>query len=87
MAALAASAAARGRAAVDVELHYAAALRLRVRDNGPGPPSTVPPSGGHGLLGMRERAAAVGGELHTGAANGEGFVVEATLPTTAEASA
>jgi signal transduction histidine kinase len=75
-------------AAVDVELHYAAdALRLRVRDNGPGPPSTVPPSGGHGLLGMRERAAAVGGELRTGAANGEGFVVEATLPTTAEASA
>jgi signal transduction histidine kinase len=36
---------------------------------------------------MRERAAAVGGELRTGAARGEGFVVEATLPTTAEASA
>jgi signal transduction histidine kinase len=82
-------------AAVDVELHYAAdALRLRVRDNGPGPapdspvPSVaMPPSGGHGLLGMRERAAAVGGELRTGAALGGGFVVEATLPTPAEEAA
>jgi signal transduction histidine kinase len=82
-------------AAVDVELHYTAgALRLRVRDNGPGPPpapgpaaATAPPLGGHGLLGMRERAAAVGGDLRTGAATGGGFLVEATLPTTAEAAA
>jgi signal transduction histidine kinase len=81
-------------AAVDVELHYTAdALRLRVRDNGPGPPTpgsaaaTAPPLGGHGLLGMRERAAAVGGDLRTGAAAGGGFLVEATLPTTAEAAA
>ena len=75
-------------AAVDVELHYTAdALRLRVRDNGPGPPPATPPSGGHGLLGMRERAAAVGGELRTGSAYGGGFAVEATLPTTAEAAA
>jgi signal transduction histidine kinase len=82
-------------AAVDVELHYTAdALRLRVRDNGPGPPptpspaaATAPPLGGHGLLGMRERAAAVGGDLCTGAATGGGFLVEATLPTTAEAAA
>jgi signal transduction histidine kinase len=67
-------------AAVDVELHYAAgALRLRVRDNGPGPP-LAPASAGHGLLGMRERAAAVGGELRTGATGGGGFVVEAVLP-------
>ena len=82
-------------AAVDVELHYNAdVLRLRVRDNGPGPPpaspspsTASPPSGGHGLLGMRERAAAVGGELRTGSAHGGGFVVEATLPTAAEAVA
>ena len=74
-----------------MELHYTAdALRLRVRDNGPGPPApgtVVPPSGGHGLLGMRERAAAVGGDLRTGAARGGGFLVEATLPVTAEAAA
>ena len=30
---------------------------------------------------MRERAAAVGGQLRTGPARGGGFLVEATLPT------
>ncbi len=74
-------------AAVDVELRYAPdALWLRIRDNGPGPPP-APATGGHGLLGMRERAAAVGGELRTGAAAGGGFLVEAVLPATAEAAA
>jgi signal transduction histidine kinase len=74
-------------AAVDVELHFTEqTLRLRIRDNGPGPPPGMP-SGGHGLLGMRERAAAVGGELRAGAASGGGFVVEATLPVAAEAAA
>ncbi len=72
-------------AAVDVELHYTDdALRLRIRDNGPGPPSAAP-AGGHGLPGMRERAAAVGGQLRTGTAVGGGFLVEATLPAKAEA--
>ena len=65
-------------AAVDVELHYAKdVLRLRIRDNGPGPSSTVD---GHGLLGMRERAVAVGGTLRTGRTGSGGFVVEASLP-------
>ncbi|WP_043181890.1 sensor histidine kinase [Streptomyces sp. NRRL F-5123] len=75
-------------AAVDVELHYAHdALRLRVRDNGPGPgaaPAAAGVSGGHGLPGMRERAAAAGGTLSCGRAPGGGFVVEATLPAGAE---
>jgi signal transduction histidine kinase len=67
-------------AAVDVELDYrGGGLRLRVRDNGPGPPLAAP-DGGLGLLGMRERAAAVGGELHVGAAAGGGFAVTACLP-------
>ena len=74
-------------AAVDVELCYSGdSLRLQVRDNGPGP--SVPPASsstagdgpGHGLLGMRERAATVGGSLRTGAAHGGGFLVEAVLP-------
>ncbi|GAA0274636.1 hypothetical protein GCM10009527_083820 [Actinomadura nitritigenes] len=72
-------------AAVDVELHYTAdALRVRVRDNGPGAPASPAPgpraSGGHGLLGMRERAAAVRGEVRTGPAAGGGYLVEARLP-------
>jgi signal transduction histidine kinase len=71
-------------AAVDVELHYTGhALAVRIRDNGPGPPPVVP-NGGHGLAGMRERAAAAGGELRTGAAPGGGFLVTATLPAEAE---
>ncbi len=71
-------------AAVDVELHFGDdALRLRIRDNGPGPRETA---SGHGLTGMRERAAAAGGELRTGAGRGGGFLVEATLPAKAEAA-
>jgi signal transduction histidine kinase len=78
-------------AAVDVELRYDGdGLRLRIRDNGPGPPaawrdggsgpSAERPDGGLGLLGMRERALAVGGDLGTGAAPGGGFLVTASLP-------
>jgi signal transduction histidine kinase len=71
-------------AAVDVELRFGAdGLLVRIRDNGPGPPAGAP-SGGHGLLGMRERAAAVGGELRVGAAPGGGFLVEAELPGAAD---
>jgi len=70
-------------AAVDVELHYTGgALTVRIRDNGPGPPPARP-AGGHGLAGMRERAAAVGGELHTAEAPGGGFLVAARLPAKA----
>jgi signal transduction histidine kinase len=68
-------------AAVDVELRYAGdALRLRIRDNGPG---LTDRHTGHGLLGMRERAAAVGGSLQTGSAPGGGFRIEAELPARA----
>jgi signal transduction histidine kinase len=73
-------------AAVDVELHYTNdTLRLRIRDNGPGPSSATP--AGHGLPGMRERVAAVGGRLRTGPAAVGGFLVEATLPAKVEATA
>jgi signal transduction histidine kinase len=69
-------------AAVDVELRYAEdAVRLRIRDNGPG--QAARSHTGHGLLGMRERAAAVGGALQAGDGRGGGFCVEADLPATA----
>jgi signal transduction histidine kinase len=70
-------------AAVDVELRYGRdELVLRVYDNGPGP---RPDDGGgidgrHGLAGMRERAAMVGGRLRTGPGPAIGFLVEAVLP-------
>ena len=71
-------------AAVDVELIYAdASLRLRVRDNGPGPLVSVVP-GGHGVSGMHERAAVVGGSVRTGHATGGGYLVEALLPAKIE---
>jgi signal transduction histidine kinase len=64
-------------AAVDVELRYGTELRVRIRDNGPG---TANPAG-HGLTGMRERAAAVGGTLRAGPLDAVGgFLVEAVLP-------
>ncbi|MFJ2772466.1 sensor histidine kinase [Streptomyces sp. NPDC087300] len=75
-------------AAVDVELRYTAdALRLRVRDNGPSPGAAAEDGTGHGLLGMRERAATVGGVLRAGPARGGGFLIEATFPAPAPAPA
>ena len=69
-------------AAVDVELRYAEDwLWLRIRDIGPGHQARS--HTGHGLLGMRERAAAVGGALQAGDARGGGFCVEAELPAKA----
>lgn len=71
-------------AAVDVELHFTdAALHLLIRDNGPGSAASAGRSG-HGLLGMSERAAAVGGTLKAGPASGGGFLVKARLPAKEE---
>jgi signal transduction histidine kinase len=74
-------------AAVDVELRYSdEAVWLRIRDNGPGclpAAEGTEPSAGHGLVGMRERAATAGGSLHAGNAIGGGFCVEAELPAKA----
>jgi len=68
-------------AAVDVELRFGCDLLLvRIRDNGPG---TSAAATGHGLLGMRERAQAAGGELRAGPAEGGGFLVQASLPVQA----
>jgi signal transduction histidine kinase len=62
--------------AVRVHLTFAAdELRIEVSDDGAGP---VTPAPGHGLIGMRERAAVYGGTLET--EGGAGFTVRAVLP-------
>jgi signal transduction histidine kinase len=59
-----------------------AAVVLEVQDNGSGDANGATAAhDGHGLIGMRERAAAVGGTLQAGAAPGGGFRVHARLPT------
>jgi signal transduction histidine kinase len=54
-----------------------AEVGIRVANDGVVRPS---PGGGHGLIGMRERVAAWGGEFSAGPDPGGGFVVTATLP-------
>ncbi|WP_329332613.1 histidine kinase [Streptomyces sp. NBC_00663] len=52
-------------------------LTLTVTDDGGGPTT---PGGGHGLIGIRERAAACGGDAHTGRGPDGGFRVVVRLP-------
>ncbi|MFC5261537.1 sensor histidine kinase [Kribbella qitaiheensis] len=53
-------------------------LEVSVVDDGRGPQATV--VGGHGLVGIRERAAACGGTAEAGPRPGGGFEVRARLP-------
>jgi signal transduction histidine kinase len=56
-----------------------ATVRVSVLDNGAGPSGRAA-STAHGIVGMRERAAAYGGTLRTGARPGGGFEVDASIP-------
>jgi signal transduction histidine kinase len=59
-------------------------LRLTIVDDGAGPPAGAAngASGGHGLVGMRERVALFEGQLEAGARpDGHGYRVDALLPT------
>ena len=56
------------------------AVTVEITDNGTGQPRNGTPPSGHGLAGMRERAAVFGGDLHTGPRPGGGFAVHARLP-------
>ena len=63
----------------DVTLSYAPdALELDIRDDGRAPAGNG--TGGHGLVGMRERAALLGGTLEAGPYPGGGYRVHARLP-------
>ncbi|MEU5718455.1 sensor histidine kinase [Streptomyces sp. NPDC020403] len=55
-------------------------LSVRVSDDGPGPSAAEPDGRGHGLVGMGERAALLGGRLTAGRGPAGGFLVEAELP-------
>jgi signal transduction histidine kinase len=57
------------------------ALELEIADDGPGPPADPEASGGHGLIGMRERVQLFGGELEAGPRPSGGFLVRARLPS------
>jgi signal transduction histidine kinase len=67
-------------------------VRIRVTDTGPpaGPASASGAAGlasaGHGIAGMRERAAIFGGTLDAGPLSGGGFQVSAFLPVQAPAA-
>jgi len=59
-------------------------VRVSVHDDGAGPSGRAS-STAHGIVGMRERVAAYGGTLRTGARPGGGFEVEASIPLPAQA--
>ena len=68
-----------GPARAAVTLRYRPGeIELEVVDDGASAMST---GRGHGLLGMRERAAVVGGRVETGPRDGRGYAVRASLPT------
>ena len=74
------------RATVDVAVS-AGNIRLDVTDDGGSPVARdqarqAIPGTGHGIGGMRERAAMVGGTLRAGPGRLGGFLVEVTLPVT-----
>lgn len=74
-----------GDAPVDVQLLYTPdAITVFVDDDGPGSAAAARPGGGHGLVGMSERLATVGGSLSAGPRTpGPGWRVHATVPVLA----
>ena len=73
-----------GASRIVIKLHTEARrISLRIRDNGRGfeQQDVFSSTGGHfGLIGMRERAERLGGELHLASHPGEGTEVEVTVP-------
>jgi signal transduction histidine kinase len=70
-----------GAGGADLHLDYRPdALHIQIRNAVRTRPPATPAGSGHGLTGMRERAHAVGGSLHTGPAPGGAFRLDARLP-------
>ena len=77
-----------GPARASVRVTYSArALEIDVSDTGRRRLNVPAELGGNGLVGMRERLALYGGELHAGARPGGGFRVSARIPLDEEAFA
>jgi signal transduction histidine kinase len=69
-----------GESNASVNIRYGSdSLELEIADDGTGVPAPVS-SGGHGLVGMRERVALYGGRLDAGRHPSGGFVVRVLLP-------
>jgi signal transduction histidine kinase len=69
-----------GEASASVHVRYGPdSLELEISDDGAGEENPVA-SGGHGLVGMRERVALYGGRLDAGRRAGGGFAVRVLLP-------
>jgi signal transduction histidine kinase len=70
-----------GAGAVVVRLRYDQdGVAVHVADDGAGPAGAAGHPGGHGLVGMRERAVGLGGRFDAGPAPAGGFAVDAWLP-------
>ncbi|MGH2738164.1 MAG: sensor histidine kinase [Actinomycetota bacterium] len=72
-----------GQATATVRVAYGDRdITVEVDDDGRGPGARQAPGNGRGILGMRERVAALGGDLEAGPRPGGGFHVRARLPLT-----
>jgi two-component system, NarL family, sensor histidine kinase UhpB len=69
-----------GASEVRVELENGNGLRLVVADDGHGFDSEAPRGGGFGIIGMRERAEALGGVFTLSSEPGAGTAIEVVLP-------
>jgi two-component system, NarL family, sensor histidine kinase DesK len=72
------------RCEIDVR-HADGLATVEIRDDGQGHPAAHPPSGGHGLRGLAERATAAGGTLDAGPRPGGGYRLAVSLPVATRA--